>query len=469
MASLLIVDDEESICWGLRRLGESNGHAVAVASSAERGLDLADRQRPDVVMLDVRLPGIDGLSAIDEFRKRIGSVPIIVMTAYGDLQTAVSAVRSGAFEYLVKPFDLETAERAMRRAIDSEADPTHDADRPDADGGISQVGGIIGRSPQLQSVFKQIALVAGTDVSVMLTGESGTGKELVARAIHEHGGRGTGPFVPVNIASLSETLAESELFGHVRGAFTGAESARPGLLVRASGGTLFLDEVAEIPMSTQAKLLRALEQHEVWPVGSDTPVRTDFRMISASHRDLAREVETGTFRQDLYFRLAAFQIKIPSLRERAEDIAELAEYFLSLLRGPGEPPLGLSPATLAELRRRPWHGNVRELRNVIEHATIVARSGTIEPEHLPPPATAIADDADDQDGHIERRLSDAAERWAETTLEREPDAIDLHERLLAIVEPPLFQAALRAGDGRYAAAARRLGLHRATLRKKLDP
>ncbi len=300
MAKLLVVDDEESICWGLKRLGESLGHEVLTASSAEAGLEIAQRQRPDAIVLDVRLPGMDGLSAIEHFQRSIGPRPIIVITAYGDLPTAVEAVRQRAFEYLIKPFDLQQVEQALSRALEPDANLSADA-APHRE----TVGGMVGRSPAMQHIFKRIALSAASDACVLVSGETGTGKELAARAIHQFSGRAAGPFVAVHVASLSGALAESELFGHVRGAFTGADFQRQGLLAQAEGGTLFLDEVADIPLPIQVKLLRALEMREVTPVGSNRPTPANFRVVSATHQRLHDAVKSGAFRHDLYFRLCA--------------------------------------------------------------------------------------------------------------------------------------------------------------------
>ncbi len=462
MSRLLIVDDEQSICWGLRRLGESIGHDVVTVSSAERALETVERVRPDAILLDVRLPGMDGLAAIEGLRERIGQVPIIVMTAYGDLKTAVEAVRAGAFEYLIKPFDLEQVERALTRALKHAEEPGVVAPQR------RHVGGLIGSSSAMQNVFKQIALAAASECGVLLLGESGTGKELAARAIHQYSARTEGPFVAVNVASLSSALAESELFGHCRGAFTGADQERIGLLAQADGGTLFLDEVADIPLPVQVKLLRSLEHGEVTPVGSGQAVRTNFRIVSATHQDLLKKVKEGTFRHDLYFRLGAFRIDIPPLRNRREDIGELAEHFLGALGPPTTGVPVISESTLRELERRPWFGNVRELRNAMEHALIVARSGTIEPEHLPPPAEAVWLDVAESAPSLESQLATVIERWAGVRLDGDAEQGQVYEQLLRLIEPPLFQAALARHQGQCAAAARRLGIHRTTLRKKLD-
>ncbi len=461
MPRLLVVDDEPSICWALSRLGQSLGHEVATASSAEQALELAARQPPDVVVLDVRLPGMDGLTAMPQLRERCGDVPIIIITAYGDLNTAVEAVRQGAFEYLIKPFDLDAAERAVRRALTRETPPL-----PAARG--EKVAGLVGRSPVMQEVFKRIALAASSEASVLLCGESGSGKELTARAIHRYSRRAEGPFVAVNLASLSSSLAESELFGHARGAFTGAEREHTGLLLQAHGGTLFLDEVADIPLPAQVKLLRALEHGEFVPVGAHQPVKSDFRVVSATHQELLAKIRDGQFRHDLYFRLAAFRIDLPPLRQRPDDIRELAEYFLSLAEQRRESPPGFSADTLEELQRRPWYGNVRELKNAVEHAVIVARSGSIEPEHLPPPTPPVWPAAPDTDRSLDDRLAGLVRQWAETRLAQAAEEGQLHEDLLRVVEPPLLAAVLERHHGQFAGAARMLGLHRTTLKKKLE-
>ncbi|HEV7999522.1 MAG TPA: sigma-54 dependent transcriptional regulator, partial [Planctomycetaceae bacterium] len=282
MSHVLIVDDEPSICWGFRELLAEEGYEVSVASSAEEALELAESALPDAVVLDVRLPGRDGLSTIQDLRRRIGAAPIIVITAFGNLETAVRALEEGAYDYLTKPFDLEQISEVLRRALrrsSTIAAPAND-DRSIAPETF------IGTSPAMQAVFKQIALVAPSDVPVLITGESGTGKELVAQAVHRHSRRREAPFLPTCLAALSPGLIESELFGHVRGAFTGAEQARQGLLELADGGTVFLDEIGDVPLPVQVKLLRAFEQHEVTPVGDARSRRSDFRVLAATNRPL---------------------------------------------------------------------------------------------------------------------------------------------------------------------------------------
>ncbi len=462
MATWLVVDDEQSIGWGLRRLGERNGHRVLTASSAEQALEMLPGADVDLIVLDVRLPGMDGLTAMEPLRRVAGNVPVVVVTAHGDLHTAVEAVRQGAFEYLVKPFDMQRVQQVLNRAM--EQGNTSESPPPV----IAPVEGFVGRTPAMQEAFHQIALAATTEAPVLLQGESGTGKELAARAIHKYSSRAAMPLVIVNVASLSPALAESELFGHVRGAFTGADQARPGLLVRANGGTLFLDEIADIPLPTQVKLLRVLEQGEVTPVGSDTPVTTNFRVISATHQDLQSLVRSGGFRHDLYFRVSAFRIALPPLRQRSEDILALAEHFLNALTREGAVRCRLSCEAVEELKQRPWYGNVRELRNAMEHAVIVARSGTIGPEHLPEVALPPPLHHELPALPPEAQIVELLRRWTQEQLASVDQAGELYAQLLELVEPPVLQAVLDLQAGQCLAAAKVLGIHRTTVRKKMD-
>jgi two-component system nitrogen regulation response regulator GlnG len=384
--------------------------------------------------------------------------PVIVITAFGDLETAVDAIRKGAFEYVVKPFDLAAIRAAIERALRVE---------PDGELGAlaNKLDGMLGQTPVMQHVFKNIALAANSEACVLLQGESGVGKEVAAAAIHRHSARKQGPMVAVNVAALNPSLAEAELFGHVEGAFTGAIQGRPGLLLQAHGGTLFLDEVADMPLSLQQKLLRVLDQGEVLPVGADAPLRSDFRVISATHQDLRKKVTSGEFRHDLFFRLCTFEIKIPPLRDRRDDIALLSQYFATQM---GDQPITFPEDTIAELRRRPWYGNVRELRNAIEHALIVARRGAVTPEQLPPPLPNLANAAhnaspDDQ-GQLTKAISQMARQWAD-----DPQmAGAVYDQFLRHVEPPLLAAVMSSCGQQCAPAARVLGLHRTTLKKKLS-
>jgi two-component system nitrogen regulation response regulator GlnG len=462
MSRILIVDDEASICWAFRESLSDEGHEVDVASSAEQGLQIADGAPPDAVVLDVRLQGMDGLSAMKAFHDRLGPAPVVIMTAFGNLETAVRAMEGGAFDYLVKPFDLDHATNVVKRALEARTTGDLVAD-PRAKSGPET---LIGTSPAMQDLFKSIALVAPVDVPVLITGESGTGKELVARAIHRHSRRRNGPYLPICLAALSPNLVEGEIFGHLKGSFTGATQDRKGLLEIAGGGTVLLDEVGDIPLSLQVKLLRVIEHREFTPVGDARPRPTDIRVIAATNRPLAQLIPAGQFREDLFFRLSVFQIHIPPLRDRREDIPALAEHFLRQSYIPNDGEVRLSDDALAELSSRPWPGNVRELRNTIEHATIVARGRTILPEHLPAVATQPAGATLSVHDEIGKLLSDWAKREVSNGNAGLTEST-LHERLLELAEPPVIQAVLSHCLKNRAAAAQLLGIHRATLRQKL--
>jgi two-component system nitrogen regulation response regulator GlnG len=462
MSRILVVDDEQAVCWALERALKQEGHQVAVAASAEEAFARAAQLRPDAVFLDVRLPGMDGLTALARLRQIAPQAPVIVITAFGNLETAVRAVEGGAFDYLTKPFDLGQALESVARALKGNSEnrsPAAEKDIPGRPGDL-ETGELVGRSPAMQLVFKRIALVAPRDACVMILGESGTGKELVARAIHRHSTRRDRPFIPVHIPAMNPSLVESELFGHVKGAFTDAAQARSGLLALADGGTVFLDEVADIPLPVQVKLLRVLEQREVLPVGGNQPLPLNIRVLAATHQDLAKRTADGSFRHDLFFRLNVFQIHLPPLRDRPEDIVLLAEHFLKRF----DPrTLPLSPEMAGCLSSLPWRGNVRELRNALEHATIVARGGPLLPEHLPPMASGpgAADPAN--------RMTAAIRLWLAHRIKEAGVAgpKDLYQDLLRCVELPLLDELMHHLQGNRLVAAQWLGLNRATVRKKL--
>ena len=456
MKQILIIDDEEVVCWSLQRALARLGYAVLTSATAEQGLKLFAQHRPNVVILDVRLPGMDGLTALQRMHQLAPDVPVIVITAFGNLPTAVKAMEGGAFDYLTKPFDLDQALAAVERALNR---------RPSApaDEALTQLTGavepeeIVGRSPAMQAGFKRIA---PRDSCVLITGESGTGKELVARAIHRYSSRRDQPLLPVHIAALNPNLVESELFGHVRGAFTGAAQARTGLLSLADGGTVFLDELAEIALPVQVKLLRVLEHNEILPVGGNQPLPLNVRILTATNQDLARCVADGKFRHDLFFRLNVFQIALPPLRERPEDIEPLSEHFLRRFDARALP---LLPATVRFLQGQPWYGNVRELRNALEHAVILARGSPLLPEHFPRLHSPIGA------GSPADQLASAVRLWlAQRTRDsgNNPPS-DLYTELLRCVEPPLLEEVMRRLQGNRWVAAQWLGLNRATVRKKL--
>ncbi|MDA1214381.1 MAG: sigma-54 dependent transcriptional regulator, partial [Planctomycetota bacterium] len=301
MSTVLIVDDEPAICWALEQALTDHGHRVLTAPNGEDALIMAEQTKPDVVLMDVRLPGHDGLTVMKELQQKFAETPVIVMTAFGNLETAVDAVSHGAFEYLTKPFDLDAAVEIIRRALA----PIHSMETRGTDTTTDDAnrGFLLGVSKPMQTIFRQIALVAERDIPVLITGESGTGKELIATAIHRYGKRSAGPFVPICVPAMSENLIESELFGHVRGAFTGAETERTGLLNLSHGGTAFFDEMGDMTLATQVKLLRVLETKSVFPVGSNLSMTTDFRLVAATNRDVEEMVAAGELREDLYYRL----------------------------------------------------------------------------------------------------------------------------------------------------------------------
>lgn len=465
MTRVLVVDDEESICWGLSQLCAQMSLDSDTASSAERGLELAQEKQFDLIVMDVRLPGIDGLSSIERFHAELGNVPIIIITAFGDLKTAIGAIQKGAFEYIVKPFDLETVRTTINQALATShlLASMQNGEASASAEGEPTASGMIGTSAVMQEVFKQIALTTTSDAPVLITGESGTGKEITARSIHRFSARAAEPFVAVNIAALSPSLAESELFGHVQGAFTGAETDRVGLIQQAHGGTLFLDEVAEIPLEIQVKLLRVLDQGEVSPVGSNTAIKTDFRLISATNQDVLSQINHGEFRQDLFYRLRTFEIKLPPLRQRKEDIPELVNHFLR--QYPSRSAVSPTPCFIDELKARPWHGNLRELQSVVQRAATLAPGGLLTSEHVPKlergPTTK------DDSRAINDRIQDLIAEWTRQQWHGHTTD-DLYDQLIALIEQTVLPAAFKLSENQYSAAARRLGIHRTTLKKKLD-
>lgn len=461
MSHVLIVDDEPAICWAFRECLTDEGFTVDIAGTAEQALKMADRKQPDVIVMDVRLPGIDGFQAMEQFRRKATPVPIIIVTAFGSLKTAVSAIDGGAFDYLTKPIDLDRAVAVVRQAISA----SQKIEQPAAN--VHEDELIVGSSAPMQEVFRRIALVAERDVPVLITGESGTGKDLVARAIHQHSHR-IGGFVPICIPALSESVVESELFGHVRGAFTGADQERLGLLELANSGTAFIDEIGDVSLNLQAKLLRVLEMGELRPVGGSDCRVASFRLIAATNRRLEQRVAEGEFRSDLYYRLNVFRIELPALRNRIEDIPALAERFLLSASGNREKGLRISPETMQLLQSRPWYGNVRELRNVIESASVICRGDFIVPEHLPNPAPRLSNSSPAETHSVADQLADAVRAWIETQLQDIDHASgELYERFLKTIEPQVIEAVLKHANGHRGEAARLLGIHRETLREKL--
>jgi len=382
--TMLVVDDDPGASGLLRDIFQQEGYDVTVAERGEEALAIAPARPFDIVLCDVQLPDIDGIELLRRLRRATPNAPVVMVTAFGSYETAITALKEGAFDYVRKPFTLQevrvTVERAMERRRLQNRAAAEGVSAPEA----GEARAIIGSNPAMVEMFKLVSRVAATKSSVLIQGESGTGKELIARTIHQGSPRSGRPFVPVNVTSLSETLLESELFGHVKGAFTGASERRPGLFVEANHGTIFLDEVGDMSLAMQAKLLRVLQEHELKPVGGNETIPVDVRMVAATHQDLEELVRAGRFREDLYYRLNVVTLKLPRLRERPEDIPLLADHFLRRYGALSNRPLqGFSTQAMTALQSYPWHGNVRELENVVERAVALAPGSIVEETDLP--------------------------------------------------------------------------------------
>ncbi|MDY0165374.1 MAG: sigma-54 dependent transcriptional regulator [Thermoguttaceae bacterium] len=387
--TILVVDDDSSQRQLLGGFVRSLDLEVREAASGEEALDSIEREPPDMVLLDVRLPGISGIEVLAETRKRHPALRVLLITAHADLRQAVAALKSGADDYMAKPVDLDELRAAILDALGL-------AGRSKAWSGSVEVpplpDGFICQSPAMRHVVETAAVVAPSGAPVLVSGESGVGKEVVVQLIHHWSPRAAGPFVAANCAGLPESLIESELFGHTKGAFTGADAQRRGFFRAADGGTLFLDEIGELPLALQPKLLRALESGQVTPVGSEVPVQVDTRLVAATNRDLGEAVQQGTFRDDLYYRINVIELIVPPLRDRRDDILPLARRFATEFAGS---PVRLSPQAAQYLLAHQWPGNVRELRNAVQRACLLCRGDVIMPEHLPPKIAATAAGGDE--------------------------------------------------------------------------
>ena len=454
VAKILVIDDEESVCWAFEKFLKGEGHEVAAAASAQEGFSRLDETDAEIVFLDVRLPGMDGLSALGEIRRRHPGTYVVVITAHGTMDTAIEAVQRGAFDYLTKPVGLSEVRDVIARILASREHMDDIAQLPSwNDSARGEI--LVGNSPAMQKIYKKIGAVAATDVSVLVEGESGSGKELVARAIHRASGRRAGPFVVVVCGALPESLLESELFGHIKGAFTGASSDQVGKFQKAHTGTLFLDEVGVTSLSAQVKLLRFLQDREFERLGSSETLSVDTRIIAASNEPLLDKAKAGEFREDLYYRLNVVHIELPALRSRKEDIPLLAAYFLSRMAAGKN--LQLSRAALDVLERCDWPGNVRELRNALEHAAALSQGGPVLPSHLPQHLHGAGQ------AHFSQNVRDMVRE----ALARGPGRANAYDRVMAVWEEPLIREALEAHGGNQVAAASFLGISRSTLRKKM--
>ena len=453
-----IIDDDRSIRWVFEKALAREGIAHRTFATAQEALDRLPREVPQVVVSDIRMPGLSGLEFMQQIRTRLPSTPIIIMTAYSDLESAVAAFQGGAFEYLPKPFDVDHAVELVRRALEEsrrqiETPPVED-EAPE----------ILGQAPAMQEVFRAIGRLSQSHATVLITGESGTGKELVARALHRHSPRAAKAFIAINTAAIPKDLLESELFGHERGAFTGAQTMRRGRFEQAEGGTLFLDEIGDMPQDLQTRLLRVLSDGQFYRVGGHTPLAANVRVIAATHQDLEARVKQSLFREDLYHRLNVIRLRLPALRERREDIPMLVRHFLAKsARDLGVEGKRLGEGALQFFRAQDWPGNVRQLENVCHWVTVMAPGQVVDVKDLPP---EVRGDLPAAAGGLEGDWRRALEREVANRLARGESGVA--EPLTREFETVLIVKALQHTGGRRIEAAGLLGIGRNTLTRKVQ-
>ena len=466
VGKILVADDEESIRWVLATALTGEGHTVEQAENGESALQRLGREHFDLAFVDIKMPDLDGLSLLSQTREAGVSTPIVIITAQNTMANAIEAMKRGAYDYLTKPFDVEEVRLLVQRVLEMRrqaADLTRleEQTRRRFELGVE----LIGKTPGMQEIFKTIGRVAHTDATVLIQGESGTGKELIARAIHSHSPRWSGPFVARNCSAVPRDLLESELFGHERGAFTGATEQRAGVFEIAHGGTLFLDEIGDMPLELQAKLLRVVQERELTRIGGREVIKVDCRIIAATNQDLERAVQQGRFREDLYFRLKVVPIVVPPLRQRRGDIPELVAYFIEKVnREMGTSITGVSPEAQAVLNAHDWPGNVRELENTLVRAAVLAPGPTLMPRDLAL-ATRETTVAAYDDMSLEEVVRLKLKEYFRQTRDVEPT--DLYALIMERVERPLIELTLERTRGNQLKAAAILGINRNTLHKKI--
>ncbi|MGL4251726.1 MAG: nitrogen regulation protein NR(I) [Aeromonas sp.] len=464
-AKVWIVDDDSAIRWVLERTLGSEGFSCESFADGEALLHALEGRSPDVILSDIRMPGIDGLSLLEQIHRRQADLPIIIMTAHSDLDSAVNAYQRGAFEYLPKPFDIDEAVTLVRRAENhlKELRTKRKARQPEA----TTTPEIIGEAPAMQEVFRAIGRLSRSSISVLINGQSGTGKELVAHALHKHSPRAHKNFIALNMAAIPKDLIESELFGHEKGAFTGANNIRHGRFEQADGGTLFLDEIGDMPLDVQTRLLRVLADGQFYRVGGHQPVQVDVRIIAATHQNLEKRVADGEFREDLFHRLNVIRIHIPALKERREDIPQLASHFL--LRAAKELNVeakSLHPDTQVFISRLPWPGNVRQLENVCRWLTVMASGQEVLVSDLPTELlTPISNSAKPGQPALPGDWQQQLQAWVTAKLVQ--GEIDILADALPQFERIMLETALEHTHGHKQEAARLLGWGRNTLTRKL--
>jgi nitrogen regulation protein NR(I) len=458
-AKLLLIEDDPGIVMTLRRLLREEGYEVLVETRGDAGLSRAHGDEFDVVLTDMKLPGLNGLDLVRELHALKPRLPIIMMTAHGTTESAIEATKAGAYDYLLKPFDMPELLALVAKAITSRRLMTEPVEL-----GTASVTGaaLVGNSRPMQEIYKEIGRIASKPVNVLIRGETGTGKELIARAVYQHSNRAKAPFIAINCAAIPETLLESELFGHERGAFTGAENRRIGRFEQADHGTLFLDEIGDMTPGTQVKLMRVLQERSLQRLGGKETIPVDVRVLAATHRDLESAIKSKQFREDLYYRLSVVVIHLPPLRDRKEDIPDLVKYFLrkhAAELGVADP--SIHAEAMDYLRTQNWPGNVRELENVTRKVLLLAQGYTINVDHV---RTALARAAAPVEAarqslreHVDELLA-AAQRG---------ELADAHDRLLRSAEREIFTRAIELAHGNQAKAARWLGVSRLTMREKL--
>ncbi len=467
MSKLLLIDDEADVQYSFRRIFDSPDLELATASSGEEGLRLIPKFKPDLVLMDIRMGGLSGLETLRRIRQMDSRLLVILMTAYGTTQTAIEAMKLGAYDYLLKPFDVPKLKEIVANALKAARDMKQVVSYQPLLESEDYELGIVGRSEAMQRVFKVIGQLAASDATALITGESGTGKELVARAIYHHSNRSQHPFLAVNCAAIPEQLLESELFGHERGAFTGATLQRIGKFEQCNKGTVFLDEIGDMTPPTQTKILRVLQSGTFERVGGNTPIKVDVRIIAATNKPLEQAVAARQFREDLFYRLNVVRIHIPPLRERREDIPLLINYFLKkLAHDQQRVPKSVAANVVRALEKYHWPGNVRELENVIRRAHVMAKGDAILLSDLPPevtghaPAGAPAPTAPGEAASADTAsLARQLFQWAR----RDPKL-----KVIPAVERELVIQALKEANNNQVQAAKLLGITRATLRKRIE-
>lgn len=456
--SVWVIDDDQSIRWVLEKALEKAKMDVKSFSSASGILETLERGQPDALITDVRMPGMDGFELLGKIQQRFPELPVIIITAHSDLDSAVTAYQDGAFEYLPKPFDVQEAVELTQRAVDHSRSVKAGSTESIND----DLPEIIGEAPAMQEVFRAIGRLSRSNITVLINGESGTGKELVARALHKHSPRADMPFVALNMAAIPKDLLESELFGHERGAFTGAQTQRVGRFEQSDGGTLFLDEIGDMPAEMQTRLLRVLSDGEFFRVGGHTPIKVNVRIIAATHQNLEQRVQEGSFREDLFHRLNVIRVHLPALRERREDIGILMRYFLQ--RAAVELNVDakiLLPDAEAYLKQLDWPGNVRQIENLCRWLTVMASGQEIKMDDLPAELKQSSSVAESSSGSWESILRD----WANRQFADGRDG--LLDEALPVFERTMIEAALARTAGRRQDAARLLGWGRNTLTRKI--